>query len=152
MNRTFVKNFLMLHNAGWRPYNGAKPDKSVYEKLGCPHADAKGKGPFWFVRGDTFLCVSCDKSCSVVRPEGVILPLPLAYTVEKQGKEFSLTPGEMVARKALLRVDEVAYCLNISERHVYRWIAEGRLRRAIGAEPVRVPAEDVAHYMQTFEE
>jgi excisionase family DNA binding protein len=74
------------------------------------------------------------------------------YPAEKQEKEFTLTPGEMVVRKALLRVDEVAYCLNISDRQVYRWIADGKLRRALGEEPVRVPAADVAHYMQNFEE
>lgn len=150
MNRKFVKDFLLLYNAGWRPYN-EKPNASVYQKLGCPHVGTKGKEPYWFVRGEHFLCVTCNKGCTLTRPEGVILPLPLAYPVKSE-KEFSLTPGEMVARKALLRVDEVAYCLNISERSVYRWIEEGKLRRAIGGEPLRVPSGDVAHYMQNFED
>ena len=150
MNRKFVKDFLLLHNAGWRPYN-SKPDAAVYKKLDCPHAGTKGKEPFWFVRGETFLCVTCDKSCSLVRPEGMLLPLPIFFPA-KRDKDFTLTPGELVARKALLRVDEIAYCLNISERTVYDWIAEGKLRRAVGGEPVRVPSEDVAHYMRNFEE
>ena len=152
MNRRFVKDFLLLYNAGWRPYTGGKPDKSVYEKLGCPHAGTKGKEPFWFVRSETFLCVTCDKSCSFTRPEGFILPLPLEYSAAKPEKEFSLTPGEMVALKRPLRVDEAAYCLGVSGRQIYRWIDDGRLRRVIGGEPIRVSVDDVIHYMQTFEE
>jgi excisionase family DNA binding protein len=152
MNRKFVKEFLLLYNAGWRPYtnNYATVASSLYEKLGCPYADTKNKKPFWFVRGDVFLCVTCDKSCTLTRPEGVILPLPLAVP-PLQGEKFSLTPGEMVARRSLLRVDEAAYCLNISERAVYNWIYEGKLRRTEDV-PVRVSAEDVARYMQNFAE
>ncbi|MDR2502945.1 MAG: helix-turn-helix domain-containing protein [Deltaproteobacteria bacterium] len=153
MNRAFVKNFLLLYHAGWRPYNANNPPKAVYEKLGCPHAGAGGKEPFWFVRGETFLCVTCNRSCALTRPEGFILPLPLAFPPPaKREKEFALTPGEMIVRKKLLRVDETAYCLNISERAVYDWIAEGKLRRAVGGGPVRVLADDVAYYMQNFEE
>ena len=48
-----------------------------------------------------------------------------------------------------MRVDEAAYCLNISERQVYDWIAEGKLRKARGT-PIRVSAEDVASGMTTF--
>ena len=121
-------------------------------RIDCPNNSAKGKGPYWFVRGDVFLCVSCNKSCSLTRPEGVILPLPLVSPPDPKatGKEFSMTPGELVTRKKLLRIDEAAYCLNISERLVYNWVAEGKLRQALGT-PVRVSADDVAFYMQNFE-
>ena len=150
MNRKFVKDFLTFYTAGWRPYTASKPADSVYERLGCPYAGAK-KTPFWFVRGEHFLCVTCDKHCALVRPEGVILPLPLEFPQEKTGNEFNLTPGEMVSRKSLLRVAEAAYCLNISERKVYEWIADGRLRRTKDS-PVRIPSEDVMRCMQDFED
>ncbi len=77
-------------------------------------------------------------------------PLPINYE-ERTDTPFSLTPGEMVQRKSLLRVDEVAYCLNIKERTVYDWIAEGKLRKT-KENPVRVPAPDVLFYMSNFEE
>jgi excisionase family DNA binding protein len=150
MSVSLIRNVIELVGSGWRPYN-YKPTPKAYENLHCPYADAKGKKkPFWFVRGDIFLCVSCERGCTLSRPEGFILPLPIRYE-EHKATPFSRTPGEMVVKKSLLRVDEAAYCLNISERSVYDWIAEGKLRKARGA-PIRVAAEDVAYFMTNFEE
>jgi excisionase family DNA binding protein len=94
-----------------------------------------------------FICITCAKGCSLVRPEGFAMPLPIQYSQEK-AHAFMVTPNEMVSRKALLRVDEAAYCLNVSERKIYKWIDEGKLRRA-REQPVRVSAEDVARCMET---
>jgi excisionase family DNA binding protein len=150
MSIAFIRSLITLVQSGWRPYNHA-PRASVYEKLKCPHADTKGRTkPFWFVRGDIFTCVSCAKGCTLSRPNGFYIPLPIQYP-EKPEAPFALTPPEMVTHKALLRVDEAAYCLNISERQVYDWIAEGKLRRA-KEQPVRVSAEDVSAYMTKFED
>lgn len=152
MNRKFVNDMMLLLSSGWRPYS-LKPDVTVYERVGCPFINIKRKDPVWFVREDVFLCVSCNKSCTLTRPEGFIVPLPMAVQNmdKKDPLPFKLTPGEMVSHKALLRVDEAAYCLNISARQVYSWIAEGKLRRVKDA-PVRVSAEDVALLMSDFEE
>jgi excisionase family DNA binding protein len=139
-----------LVQVGWRPFNHP-PQASVYEKLKCPHAGTKGRiKPFWFVRGDIFTCVSCSKGCTLSRPAGFYIPLPIPFS-ERPEAPFTLAPSEMVTRKALLRVDEAAYCLNISERQVYDWIAEGKLRKA-KEQPIRVSAEDVCSYMTNFEE
>jgi excisionase family DNA binding protein len=154
MSIAFVRSIIELVKAQWRPYN-YEPEPGVYVRLKCPYVDAEGKKkgrkrPFWFVRGDTFICVACFKGCSLIRPEGFIAALPVQYAA-KRTAPFQLSPAEMVARKALLRVDEAAYCLNISERQVYDWIAEGKLRRA-KEQPVRVSAEDVHSYMANFAE
>jgi excisionase family DNA binding protein len=150
MNKRLVREVLMLISQGWRPYND-NPAQEVYWRVGCPYLGAKrGKEPCWFVRGDIFMCVSCPKSCVLSRPEGFRLPLPIRYDESKK-EVLRRTPGELVTVKSLLRVDEAAYCLNISERSVYDWIAEGKLRKAIGA-PVRVSAKDVAYFMTNFEE
>jgi hypothetical protein len=150
MTTAFIKNLISLVYAGWRPYN-YKPRPSVYEKLECPHAGAKrGTKPFWFVRGDIFVCVACTKGCSLSRPDEFYLPLPIRYSEAPQNP-YTLTPAELVKCKKLLRVDEVAYCLNVSERLVYAWIAEGKLRKLTEL-PVRVPAEDVTSLMEQFEE
>lgn len=153
MNRKFVSDLMLLFNGGWRPYT-LKPDPKVYERVECPLRGVKRKEPVWFVRGDIFLCISCNKGCTLTRPEGFVLPLPLPAQ-RKDSKNppyhFQLTPGEMVSHKALLRVDEAAYCLNISWRQVYDWIAEGKLRR-VKDQPIRVSAEDVAMLMSDFAE
>jgi len=150
MKKAMIHEVLNLISQGWRPYNEI-PDSVVYERLGCPRSTAKrGDAPFWFVRCDLFLCIACPKHCTLARPEGFILPLPLQYAVKADAPSRP-TPGELVQRKALLRVDEAAYCVNISERAVYDWIAEGKLRRA-KEHPVRVSAEDVAFCMRNFED
>jgi excisionase family DNA binding protein len=154
MSIAFMRSIIELVQAQWRPYS-YEPKPSVYVKLKCPHVDAEGKKkgrkkPFWFVRGDAFLCVTCSKGCALTRPEGFVTALPMQYPAKKD-EIYQLTPAEMVTRKALLRVDEAAYCLNISERQVYNWIAEGKLRRA-KEQPVRVPAEDVHSCMVNFAE
>lgn len=78
------------------------------------------------------------------------MPLPIQYETRTE-TPYSVTPAEMVSRKSLLRVDEAAYCLNISERTVYDWIAEGKLRK-VKEQPVRIPAEDVAYRMTNFDD
>ncbi|MDR2055644.1 MAG: helix-turn-helix domain-containing protein [Desulfovibrio sp.] len=150
MNTAQIKSIIALVKGQWRPYDH-EPQSVVYEKLKCPHAHVKNRRkPFWFVRGDIFTCVGCSRGCTLSRPEGFCLPIPIRYP-EKPDKPYHLTPAEMVERKALLRVDEAAYCLNISERTLYEWIAVGKLRKAKGL-PLRVAAGDVASYMTNFEE
>jgi excisionase family DNA binding protein len=150
MSIAFIKNLISLVQGGWRPYNHA-PRASVYEKLQCPHADTRGRTkPFWFVRGDIFVCVSCSKGCTLTRPDGFYLPLPIKY-IEKPETPYLLSPAEMVTHKALLRVDEAAYCLNVSERQIYDWITEGKLRK-VKEQPIRIAAEDVMFHMTNFEE
>lgn len=150
MSKSLIKNVVKLVNESWRPYN-AQPVDEVYERLGCAYLKAKsGKvQPYWFVRQDVFLCVGCPKSCSLVRPAGFQLPLPIHYP---EGDEpFTLTPQEMVARRHTLNVREAAYCLNVSMRTVWAWVAEGKLV-ALKEKPVRVRASDVAKMMEDFDE
>ena len=156
MTKGKIRSIIELTNQGWRAYDAA-PQSAIYARLNCQYAPEKDENgtknrhssePFWFVRADSFLCVGCNRNCTLFRPEGFIQPLPINYE-QKPGEPFKLTPAEMVQRKSLLRVDEAAYCLNISERAVYDWIAEGKLRRTEDA-PVRIPSEDVAHRMNLF--
>lgn len=150
MSVAFIRIIVELTRSGWRPYE-AEPASTVYENLKCPYYKTKGSNrPYWFVRCDVFLCVGCIKKCSLNRPSGFIMPLPIKYK-ECPKEPFSLTPAEMIARKSLLRIDEAAYCLNISERTVYEWIAIGKLRKTI-ENPVRIPVEDVAYRMNNFDD
>ena len=151
MSKTLVKDIVTLIERGWRPYSlDVAPESIVYDRLDCPYAaNKKGKMPVWFVRGDIFLCLGCVRRCCLSRPEGFMTLLPLRYSVVNA--PYALTPWEMVERRALLQVHEVAYCLNISDRNVYTWIDEGKLR-STNDKPVRVPVEDVKFKMLDLDE
>lgn len=149
MSKTLIREVVMLTRDGWRPYS-AEPNGNVYERLRCPFAAAGSRNrPYWFVKGDLFLCLGCSRRCSLSRPEGFILTLPINYPQPKQ--PYTLTPAEMVIRKSLLRVEEAAYCLNVSNRKIRDWIADGRLI-TLNVRPRRIKAESVAAMMQDFDE
>ena len=130
--RTRILEIVTLTKEGWRPYN-AEPDRSVYEKLGCNHAlRGSRRKPFWFVKDD-------------------VLPLPIRYAVVPPDQPFTLTPLEMLARHDILNVRQAAYCLNVSERQIYDYIAEGRLVK-LKDNPVRVRAAEVNALRKDFDE
>lgn len=152
MSRTLITDIVLLTRDGWRPY-GVEPQGAVYERLHCPQYDGathkmRKKG-MWFVKGDQFLCMGCRIRCSLLRPEGFSLPLPIQYP--QPDKAYTLTPLEMVTRKSVLRVDEAAYCLNVSERMIYTWIACGKLA-VLKDMPRRVKSADVKQMMEDFDE
>lgn len=101
MSKSLITDVANLVKNGWRPYNYI-PDASVYEQLHCTLHQRKGdKGPYCFYRGDILLCLGCSRRCSLNRLEGFIMPLPIQYS-EEPGEPYTLTPFEMVRRKALL--------------------------------------------------
>lgn len=149
MPKHLIKTVARMVQDGWRPYD-VQPRPEVYERIGCPNVEAKPhKRPYWFVRGDIFCCISCERACSLVRPSGFPPALPINYP--QTAEPFTLSPQELVSRRHTLRVDEAAYCLNISERHVYSMVAEGKLT-ALREKPVRIRATDVAEAMEDFDE
>ncbi len=52
----------------------------------------------------------------------------------------------------LLNAKQAAYCLNVSERTIYNYIAEGRALPGSKETPVRVRAADVKRLMENFDE
>ena len=151
MSRTKIMDIVALTQNGWRPYN-AKPDQKVYETLGCELVLRGRKDkPFWFVRDDVFCCVGCAAHCTLNRPAGFPLPLPIKYPRSPQERGYSLTPREMLERHDLLNAKQAAYCLNVSERTIYNMIAEGKLVR-LRENPVRVRASEVKALREDFDE
>lgn len=150
MSRTRIMDIVTLTRNGWRPYN-AKPDKKVYEALGCELALNKRKEPFWFVRDDVFCCVGCAAHCTLKRPTGFPLPLPINYPQMPPEQGYYLTPLEMLERHDLLNAKQAAYCLNVSERTIYNLIAEGKLVR-LRENPVRVRSSEVKALREDFDE
>ena len=149
--RTRILEIVTLTKEGWRPYN-AEPDRSVYEKLGCNHAlRGSRRKPFWFVKDDVFCCIGCADHWVLERPAGFPLPLPIRYAVVPPDQPFTLTPLEMLARHDILNVRQAAYCLNVSERQIYDYIAEGRLVK-LKDNPVRVRAAEVNALRKDFDE
>ena len=131
--RTRIQEIVTLTKEGWRPYD-AEPDRSVYEKLGCNHAlRGQKRKPFWFVRDDVFCCIGCADHCTLKRPAGFPLPLPIRYSVVPPDQPYT------------------AYCLNVSERQIYDYIAEGKLVK-LKDTPVRVRADEVKALRKDFDE
>lgn len=149
MSKTLIQDVVKLINEGWRPYN-AEPDTFVYEKLGCRNF-LRGRKGHWFVRGDIFCCIGCGAHCTLSRPAGFPLPLPIRYTTPPPDQPYTLTQAEMATRFDNLTVRQASYCLNISERLVYDWIEEGKLVRLKDI-PVRVRSQEVRELMQDFDE
>ena len=151
MTRSRIQAIVMLTKEGWRPYD-AEPERSVYERLGCnPVLRGHRRRPFWFVREDVFCCVGCTAYCTLKRPAGFPLPLPIRYSRAPSDQPYSLTPQEMVNRHDLLNVRQAAYCLNVSERTIYDYIAEGKLIR-LKENPVRVRSKEVKELRGNFDE
>ena len=148
-----VREIAELVVKGWRPYRG-EVQPQVYEKLKCTHGQLTAREdrtrPYWFSRGDIFLCIGCHRKCSLSRPVGFMAPLPIEYEHDP-AHPFRLPPQEMVARRHTLLVAEAAYCLNVSRSLIYRYIRDGRLI-VLKETPVRVRASDVATLMNDFDE
>lgn len=147
--RRLINDVVRMVHEGWRPYD-ALPDSAVYERLNCPHAEKKGViRPYWFTRADVFCCIGCNRACCLQRPQGFPPPLPINYP--EKSMPYTLTPQEMISRKALLNVDEAAYCLNVSVRHIYTLISMGQLI-PLKDRPIRVSTADVKELMEDFDE
>lgn len=153
MSKIIVNEVAELVVKGWRPYQG-DVQPAVYEKLDCLHGQLTAREtrtrPYWFSRGDIFLCIGCHRKCSLSRPAGFTPPLPIEYDYDPE-QPFRLPPQEMVARRHTLLVAEAAYCLNVSKWLIYRYINDGRLV-ALKENPLRVRAADVAKMMNDFDE
>lgn len=143
MSKTLIRDIISLTREGWRPYT-AQPQQVVYDRLSCT-----SKKAYWFVRGELFLCVGCARRCCLARPEGFAPPLPINYAAPPAA--FTLSPQEMVQCKASLTVPEVAYCLNISERLVYKMIERGQLI-VLRTRPRRIRPQEVIHCMRDYDE
>ncbi len=152
MSKTLIQDVVTLIKEGWRPYN-AEPDAAVYNNLRCGYV-LRGRNksrPYWFVRADVFLCLGCAARCMLKHPVGFPPPLPIKYSTVPPAEPFVLTPQELLARRELLTVQQAAYCLNVSVRKIYGYIAEGRLTRLKDL-PVRVRAAEVRDLCQDFDE
>lgn len=149
MSKTLIRDIIELTNAGWRPYP-AKPDNAVYVRIGCPNWQKQKPAPFWFVRDHLYLCVGCVSRCLLENPAGFMPMLPIRRLNAPQ-PFYSISPKEMIDRHDLLTVRQAAYCLNVSERTIYDYIAEGKLVR-LREYPIRVRASEVKAMLENFDE
>lgn len=151
MSRTKILDIVNLTKEGWRPYEDT-PDSKIYETLGCELVLQKKRGkPFWFTRGDLFCCIGCAMHCLLKNPPGFPVRLPLLLPEGVKPPQYAITPLEMLARHDLLNAKQAAYCLNVSERTIYNYIAEGKLVR-LRENPVRVRSSEVKALRENFDE
>ena len=132
-------DLLRLLSHGWAPYHG-RVEGRVYEGLGCTRS-AKAR---WMVREGRYICLGCGKRCSLVDPAGFELLLPIPSQAKRLA--FAVLPAvsaeELIAKKLLLTIPEVEFCLNISRRQVYDLMDEGRLSRHPDP-PIRITTASV---------
>lgn len=142
-NKRAIEDLLALLARGYMPYRG-EVEGCVYMRLRCPRTEKAS----WFVRGQQYVCLGCARRCSQTHGEGFQLILPGV----RRGFQvaFATLPAisadELVAKKALLRVEEASFALGVSKSQVYQLIAEGRLIRHKD-EPVRVTSRSVLEEM-----
>ena len=150
--KTIVQDIVTLVNDGWRIYN-ASPISDVYKQLKCPYWEKgqRGHKPHWFTKDDKFLCIGCAFRCSLLRPAGFPLPLPIRYEKLPKERRHTLTPNELLAKYDLLNVHQAAYILNVSERTIYDYIACGKLIR-LKENPVRVRSKEIKELKENFDE
>lgn len=133
---------------GYRAFTG-QVSASVYEKLACP-APIFAK---WLIFQERTqkkaVCVGCDKECKPDNIEAFLLNTQLKAI--DYNRPYAISPSDMVKRHTLLNAKQAAYCLNVSERTIYNYIAEGKLTRTRD-NPVRVRASEVEQYMNDFDE
>ena len=116
-----VDAVLRVLERGYRPYRG-HIEGYVFESLGCRKvAEMRRKQ-----REE-------EESKNFQR----MLPVKRRFAQVAFAELPTVTVEELLKNKALLRVDEAAWCLSVSRREVYSLIDEGRLERH-PAGPVRV--------------
>lgn len=169
-----VKDVLSIVSAGYSRYQG-EIDPRVYERLPCGKPEARPtvqadapaeplapepsrprrarrREPNWFSkleRGHMYVvCLGCESRCALINPPGFQFMLTMAVPAGRVAFAHlkMIHPRELVRAKELLRPDEAAYCLAVSERHVRDMVDEGRLVRHPEL-PLRITAESVAAEM-----
>ncbi|MFW5500093.1 MULTISPECIES: helix-turn-helix transcriptional regulator [unclassified Maridesulfovibrio] len=142
-----LKDFADLYGKGFRVYHGII-DPSVYVRLECKNPEKA----FWVCYWPLLHCFGCSKRCVPKKTEGfqVMLNLPDNHA-EKSIHQFDITPEELLANKAFLRVDEVMYCLRVSRSTAYRLAEEGKLIRH-NDPPWRVTTTSVQAEMNNVDE
>ncbi|KAF1073311.1 helix-turn-helix domain-containing protein [Halodesulfovibrio sp. MK-HDV] len=139
MNSKLCRIMAQMMIEGFRPFRGEIAE-DVYSKLGCKDASSA----YWLHRWPILHCLGCNKRCTPKNTEG--FQVPMQFPASQTQSKFSMLPEEMLQAKKFLRVDEAAYCLNISERTVRKLVDEGVLVRHMRL-PIRITVESVREEM-----
>lgn len=137
-----IDEVVNLLDRGFRPYHDMV-DGPVYERLHCE----RPKRAKWFMRADDMACVclGCRRRCSVASGQGFrpLLPLPRKPMKVAFVDLPMVTVDRLLEVKRVLRTDEAAWALGVSERLVIDWANAGRLERVADGRPLRVTTESV---------
>lgn len=141
---SIIDEVLKVMESGYQPYSG-KISSAVANKLGCE----KWEQCSWFVKTAAgkrlFVCLGCEKRpCALSNPNGFEQTAP-ARTMASNvafAETRAITPEDLLRSKKWFRVNEAAFILNVSERHIRKLVDEGVLVRHINT-PVRVTRESL---------
>lgn len=108
MTTKHLKEFADLYGKGFRPYTGEILPE-VYERLECRSPEKA----YWIVKWPILYCFGCSNRCTPKSPSGFQVLLPVTENRQR------MTPAQLLALGRPLRIKEVAYCLNISDRKAF---------------------------------
>ena len=141
MSRQLAKDMLTVLREGFAPYEGVV-EPEVFERLEC--ADA-GRA-CWMTKAGRYLCLGCERACAVTDGAGFQPLLPARKPAKPGTLAYALLPGvsaeQVLKAKKLLRVDEAAWILGVSPRHIYDMERAGKLVKHLD-QPFRVTSESV---------
>ncbi|HAS88262.1 MAG TPA: DNA-binding protein [Desulfovibrio sp.] len=140
MNSTLCRTLRKMLAEGFEQYNG-HIDPVVYERLECPDP----KKVYWVCHWPILHCLGCNKRCTPKDTSGFQMVLPMVDEPRYKGA----TVAELL-KKNLLRTDEAAFCLRVSDRQVRKWAQEGILVSHV-RKPVRVTSESVKEEMNNLD-
>jgi len=136
-----IEDVLRMLQREFLPYKG-HIQPIVYEQLGCSNS----KKARWFEKQQHYVCIGCRRYCALANPEGFELALPVRNRRRARGY-FAYLPQvsakSLLESKLVLRVDEAAWVLGVSEREIYNYVDDGRLVRASDLPPLRVTTDSV---------
>ena len=148
-----TKDIVYLLDKGFRPYDGDVPPQFYAEKKCKSYKRAE-----WLTRPwsddhqhTRFICLGCNRRCAAVDPAGWPLLLPIGQQTRPGVVAFieasRLSADDLLKVKRVLRVDEVAFILNIGKTKVFELIQEGQLD-VLQDSPTRVTSESVERHLK----
>ena len=148
-----TKDIIYLLEKGFRPYEGEVPAQFYASKKCKTYKRAEWLTRPWSDEHQhtRFICLGCNRRCSAVDPDGWPLLLPIGPQTRPGAVAFieatRLTADELLKVKRVLRVDEVAFILNVGKTKVFEMIQDGRLA-VLPDSPTRVTSESVERQLQ----
>lgn len=145
MNSTLCRTLRKMLADGFEQYDGVI-DPAVYDRLKCE----KPERAYWICNWPIMHCLGCNRRCTPKDIRGFQLVLPTESSANNSANPQPVEKIAALLNKKFLRPDEAAFCLNVSERKIRNWVAEGILI-TLKRKPIRITSESVKEEMDLLD-